>query len=77
MAVWFAPLDFGSVSLTVSGGTVAVSAPMYEYGFLLVYIHRGSPPYIAVETEGGWVFVNGRTPEDTEAYFIELSAAIP
>jgi hypothetical protein len=34
-----------------------------------VFIHRNSPPFIVIELENGWIFLNGSTEEETEGYY--------
>jgi|GEM_PF-329928 len=45
------------------------------YGASNVYIHRKCPPFIVVELDNGWVFLNGNTKEQTEKYFNDLENA--
>ena len=42
------------------------------YGISHINIHRNNPPYIVVELYDGWVIVNGRSINDTEAIYYEL-----
>lgn len=43
------------------------------YGMSYVYVHRNNPPYIVIELESGFVFLNGNTTEQTEQFFKDLN----
>jgi hypothetical protein len=45
-------------------------------GISQVFIHRDNPPFIVVELESGWVFVNGGTREETEMYYDLLTGEV-
>ncbi|MCL2704355.1 MAG: PH domain-containing protein [Defluviitaleaceae bacterium] len=68
--------NFPSVSRRVGTGSPRLYAGRFDvagYGRGNVYIHRNNPPYIVMELEGGWVFLNGQTPDETRAFFNTLN----
>lgn len=42
------------------------------YGKAMLFVHKQNAPYIAVELEDRYVFVNGETPEQTQDYYDAL-----
>lgn len=43
-----------------------------DYGKVLLYVHKGVSPYLALKTEDGYVFYNGTTKEETQKVYEEL-----
>jgi uncharacterized membrane protein len=114
LAIFLSPLDFGSVSLSISDQTAIIHAPLSEYAFSTndikniimindfprakkinggdsakffvgkfsvagygssnVYVHRECSPYIVIELENGWIFLNGEAKEQTQTYFDILNS---
>ena len=116
VSIYIMPLDFGSVSLSVSEQVVTIKVPLKEFAFAIddiksvtmidefphatragganfpklytgrfivtgygssdLFIYTNNPPYIAIELESGWLFINCRTSEQTEDYFNKLKLLI-
>ncbi|MEH7441182.1 DUF3784 domain-containing protein [Bacillus sp. JJ1122] len=44
-----------------------------NFGSSLLFIHKGSSPYLYIELEGKKVFINSKNPEQTKKWYILLS----
>lgn len=44
-----------------------------DYGSSLLFIHKGSSPYLYIELEGKKIFINSKNPEQTKKWYILLS----
>jgi hypothetical protein len=70
--------EFPSARRIIGTGTTNFYSGRFNvtgYGTSNVYIHRNSPPYIAIELTEGWVFVNGKTQGETQGFYQRINAA--
>lgn len=44
-----------------------------DYGSSLLFIHKGSPPYLFIETDNDKIFINSNNPDETEEWYDILS----
>lgn len=44
-----------------------------EYGSSLLFIHKGSPPYLFIETDNDKIFINSKNRDETEDWYDILS----
>ncbi|MBT2693840.1 DUF3784 domain-containing protein [Bacillus sp. ISL-55] len=44
-----------------------------DYGSSLLFIHKGSPPYLFIETENDKIFINSKNRDETEEWYDILS----
>jgi len=62
----------GRVNHVSHGRVISGVSNVMGYGDSHVFVRRENAPYIRIELESGWVFLNGNTQEETTHFFAEL-----
>jgi len=62
----------GRVNHVSHGRVISGVSNVMGYGDSHVFVLRENAPYIRIELESGWVFLNGNTQEETTRFFAEL-----
>jgi len=67
----------GRVNHVSHGRIISGISNVMGYGESHVFVLRENAPYIRIELESGWVFLNGETQEETIGFFNALTALLP
>jgi uncharacterized membrane protein len=62
----------GRVNNVSHGRIISGLSHVRDYGESHVFVFRENPPFIRIELESGWVFLNGKTKDETFTFFEKI-----